>query len=51
MIFWLTPFIFVENWTNPLPNIVKMKSLSAERPVFSEFYRIYEVNRDLSIKQ
>ena len=51
MIFQLTLFISAGNYTIPLLDIVKVESLSVERSVFSELYKIYEVNRDLSTKQ
>ena len=51
MIFQLTLFISAGNYTIPLLDIVKVESLSVERFVFSELYKIYEMNRDLSTKQ
>ena len=49
--FWLTLIISIKNCIDSLSDIMKVKSLSAEKSVSSELYRVYEVNRDLSVKQ
>ena len=51
IIFQLTLFTSIENCTDYLPDIVKVESLSAKKPIFGELYGVYEVNENLSTKQ